>query len=228
MQKRLLRKKDIELLLSQIEPHPSPKVRLEQYTIPENVAATALYIAAYVFNDVVDKTVLDLGCGTGRLALGARFLGAKQVVGIDIDKTAIKVAQKNSYKIGLKKAIQWIIADIDMIQGRYDTVLMNPPFGIQNRKADRKFLKKALNVGKAIYSFHKHPNRKKRFMKNFRTTKHKILASYPSPFLKKYIENHGGEIKKVYSMLMKIPHMFKFHTKQKHEFIVDFYIITKT
>jgi len=227
MQKRLLRKKDVELLLSQVEPHPSPEVSLEQYTIPENVAATALYIAAYVFNDVVDKTVLDLGCGTGRLALGARFLGAKQVVGVDIDKTAIKVARKNSYKIGLKKAAQWVIADIDAIHGSFDTVLMNPPFGIQNRKADRKFLKKALNVSKAIYSFHKQPNKERRIIKKFRTSKYKIVASYPSPFLKNYIEKHGGKIKKVYAMPMKIPHMFKFHMKQKHEFIVDFYIITK-
>ena len=95
MQKRLVRKLELEMLLSQIEPHPSPKPSLEQYTIPADIAATMLHIAAYSYGDIVGKTVLDLGCGTGRLALGAAFLGAKQVVGVDIDKDAIKMAFEN-------------------------------------------------------------------------------------------------------------------------------------
>src|SRR4030042_5994631 len=79
--KRLIRKLDLELFLSQIEVHPSPQAGLEQYTASEAIAATLLYIAAYANDDVIDRTVLDLGCGTGRLALAASFLGAKSVVG---------------------------------------------------------------------------------------------------------------------------------------------------
>ena len=60
-----------------------------------------LYIAAYTHGDIVDKSVLDLGCGTGRLGLGAAFLGAKEVVGIDIDPVAIKTARENAEKAGL-------------------------------------------------------------------------------------------------------------------------------
>ncbi len=80
-QKRLIRKLDLELFLSKIAPQPSPQAHLEQYTISQSIAATMLYIAAYANNDIVGKTVLDLGCGTGRLALGASYLGAKDVVG---------------------------------------------------------------------------------------------------------------------------------------------------
>jgi putative methylase len=103
MSKRLVRKLDLELLILQVEPHPSPKPSLEQYTISPDVAATMLYTAAYTYHNIVGKTVLDLGCGTGRLALGAAFLGAKEVVGVDIDKKAIKTALKNAKIIGLKK-----------------------------------------------------------------------------------------------------------------------------
>ena len=80
-QKRLIRKLDLELFLSQVAVNPSPKVNLEQYTISESIAATMLYLAAYTNNDIIGKKVLDLGCGTGRLALGAAFLGAERVVG---------------------------------------------------------------------------------------------------------------------------------------------------
>ena len=58
-----------------------------------------LYLAAYTNSDIVGKSVLDLGCGTGRLSLGAAFLGAERVVGIDVDRLAIKTAVENSQAV---------------------------------------------------------------------------------------------------------------------------------
>ena len=227
MHKRLVRKLDLEMLLSQVKPHPSPKPSLEQYTIPADVAATILYIAAYTNNDVVGRTILDLGCGTGRLALGAAFLGAKQVVGVDVDKTTVKVAFENSVRVSLKEKVQWIVADINAIHGNFDTVLQNPPFGVQRRKADRKFLEKALEAGKVIYSLHKSPQKDDTFVKRLKASEFSVAPVAPSPFLRKFIARHGGEIKAVYAMVMAIPHMFQFHTKRKHEFIADLYVIER-
>ena len=81
-QKRLIRKLDLERFLSTIKPHSNPKANLEQYTITESTAATMLYLAAYTYCDIIGKRVLDLGCGTGRLALGAAFLGAASPVAL--------------------------------------------------------------------------------------------------------------------------------------------------
>ena len=227
MQKRLIRKLELEMLLSQIKPPPSPKSSLEQYTIPTNVAATILHIAAYTNNDIIDKNVLDLGCGTGRLSLGAAFLGAKQVVGIDIDKDAVKLASWNSAKMGLKNKVGWIAGDIDAVHGDFDTVLQNPPFGVQNRRADRRFLEKALESGTVVYSLHKHPREDKNFTKKKIKSHQPGVGVVPDPFLKKFIEEHGGKIKVVFPMIMTIPYMFSFHRKRKHEFIVDLFIIKK-
>ena len=88
-QRRLVRKRDLELALSSIEANPTPKAYLEQYATPSTVAADALHMAAYVFDDIVDKTVMELGCGTARLALGAAFLGAKEVFGVDLDSVCV-------------------------------------------------------------------------------------------------------------------------------------------
>lgn len=225
MQKRLVRKLDLELLLSQIQPPPTPKPSLEQYTIPTNVAATMLYMAAYTYNDIINKKVLDLGCGTGRLALGAAFLGAKYVVGVDIDKIAVKMAFGNSLKTNLKGKVEWIAGDIDIVHGNFDTVLQNPPFGVQKPKADRKFLQKALETGKVVYSLHKSPKKDKVFAKKVKARKDSFMPVAPSPFFKRFIETHGGKIRAVYATVMTIPHMFPFHTKRRHEFVAELYII---
>ncbi|MEM2975281.1 MAG: METTL5 family protein [Candidatus Bathyarchaeia archaeon] len=206
MQKRLVRKRHLEMTLSKINPHPSPTASLEQYTIPPDVAAEMLRIAAYVYDDIINKTIADLGCGTGRLAIGALLLGAKKAVGIDIDKTAVKIAKENAKDMSLQKRVDWVVGDIEILQGHMDTVLQNPPFGVQKRRADRKFLKKALALANVTYSLHKGGTRNRLF-------------------LKKFIEECGGKVTGVFNLKMSIPRMFEFHKKKSHVFQVDLYRI---
>ena len=227
-QKRLIRKLELELFLSQMESQPSPKAGLEQYTISEAIAARMLYLAAYTNGDIIGKTILDLGCGTGRLALAASFLGAQSVVGVDIDKTAIIVAAENSEKAGLKINVQWVIGDVNAVAGSFDTVLQNPPFGVQKRAADRKFLEKALEVGNVVYSLHNHPRTDRQLVKRLKSNSTGMLQIVPSPFIEKFVERHHGVVKAVYAMPMTIPRMFDFHTKMKHDFIVDLYVMKKS
>jgi len=202
-------------------------VQLEQYTTPEGIAANLLYIAAYTHNDIINKSVLDLGCGTGRLGLGAAFLGATEIVGIDLDPLAIKTAQTNTKKASLsKKCVQWINGDISAIEGRFDTVVQNPPFGVQNRKADQVFLVKALEVADKVYSIHKHSEVDEYLIKMLKSSGGFVQVR-PSPFLEGFIAKSGGAITAVYSMLMTIPKMFEFHRKLKHDFVIDLYLIEK-
>jgi len=205
-QKRLVRKRDLERVLSEIEAHPLPNAYLEQYTTPSKVAAETLYLAAYVYDDIIDKTVMDLGCGTGRLAIGAALLGAKEVFGVDVDRVAVRVAQKNAEIMGLKEKTHWIAADIDVVKGTFDTVLQNPPFGVQRRRADRRFITKSLELSSTIYSFHKGGESNREFIKRF-------------------IEGHGGRVTNIFPLKMEIPRMFKFHTKRKRSIQVDLYRI---
>lgn len=226
-QARLVRKLDLERFLTTIPPNPSPKASLEQYTISEHVAADILYLAAYANGDIVGKNILDLGCGTGRLALGAVFLGAKSVVGVNIDEAAVVIAAESAENAGLKAVTNWVVGDIDAVVGKFDTVVQNPPFGVQTRGADRKFLSKALEVGASVYSLHNHPETDERLIRRLKNSRGSLLQVEPSPFIQRYVEERGGVVTAIYALLMPIPHMFEFHTKAKHDIIIDLYVLRK-
>jgi len=206
MQKRLVRKLDLERAIAEIQPHPLPKAYFEQYTIPPDVAAEILYIATYIYDDIAEKIVVDLGCGTGRLAIGAALLGAKETFGIDIDHLAVRTARKNAENLKVDRKTNWIIADLEVLRGRFHTVLQNPPFGVQRRGADRKFIEKALEISHRVYSLHKSgvSNRE---------------------FIKRFIELHGGKVTGILQLEMNIPKMFEFHIERKHKLKVDLYLI---
>jgi putative methylase len=105
--------------------------------------------------DIEGKTVCDLGCGTGVLAIGAALLGAGCVRGVDSDPQAVKGAIANAAL--LEADVEYIIADVRdaALQGLLescDTVIMNPPFGAQKAHADRPFINLALSIAPVTYS----------------------------------------------------------------------------
>ena len=59
--------------------------------------------------------VLDVGTGSGILAIAAARLGADSVLGVDIDPMAVRVAQENVEKNGLTKEI--VIRQGDLVAG---------------------------------------------------------------------------------------------------------------
>ncbi|WP_350342500.1 50S ribosomal protein L11 methyltransferase [Proteinivorax tanatarense] len=56
---------------------------------------TSMCLKKLVQNIKKGDKVIDIGCGSGVLSIAASKLGASEVVGLDIDSTAIKVAKSN-------------------------------------------------------------------------------------------------------------------------------------
>jgi len=56
--------------------------------------------------DLSGKTVIDFGCGSGILAIAAIKLGAKQVIGIDIDPQALLASQDNAQRNGVADKLE--------------------------------------------------------------------------------------------------------------------------
>lgn len=142
---------ELERILGGIPPHPAPKLELEQYATPADVAAPLLY-EAWTLGDIEGRAVADLGCGTGIFALGAALLGAASVVGVDADEDALAVARRESAR--LKAPAEWVASDVGAWRGAADTVIMNPPFGAQQRGADRAFLDAAFRTAPTVYTMH--------------------------------------------------------------------------
>jgi putative methylase len=186
---------------------------LEQYTIPGGLAAQIINIA-HMSGDIRNKIILDLGCGTGRLTIGSVLMGAKKALGVDLDKKVINVARENVEIVEeiinekIHDKVKFVSRDISNIKRNIDTVIQNPPFGIQKLHADRIFLKKALECGKRVYSLHRHYEKSREF-------------------LTKFIEKNGGKVEKIIKFKFRIPYMFKFHKKPYVSYEVDLFIISK-
>ena len=66
---------------------------------------TALCLAWLDGLDLVGKTVIDFGCGSGILAIAALKLGAAAAIGIDIDPQAIQASRDNAERNGVSERL---------------------------------------------------------------------------------------------------------------------------
>ncbi|MFY9750569.1 MAG: METTL5 family protein [Methanoregula sp.] len=197
--------RQLEMALQRCAGFEKPRAAWEQYQTPAPLAARLLY-DAFVRGDIAGKTVTDLGCGTGILAIGAALLGARTVRAIDLDPDAIRTAEKNAALLGA--GVEFVTAGLggaDAAQtcaeriGPCDTVVMNPPFGAQKVHADRPFIDCALAIAPVTYG---------------------IFNAGSTPFVEAYIAGRGKVAGRV-SGTFPIKRSFAFHTKDVQEVAVE-------
>lgn len=71
-------------------------------------------------------TVLDVGCGSGILAVASLLLGAKSAIGIDIDELAVKSSRENAERNGVSDRYTAIHGNLaDKVTGTYDVITAN-------------------------------------------------------------------------------------------------------
>jgi predicted RNA methylase len=84
-------------------------VTLEQYPTSPQLAAAVVLTAKEQYGDIgPGLTVLDLGCGTGILAIAAALLEADHVWAVDCDEAALQVAVSNVQEMELGDSIDFI------------------------------------------------------------------------------------------------------------------------
>lgn len=180
-----------------------PRAPLEQYHTPPGIAAHIVHLAD-LQEDLDGRTVVDLGCGTGMLALGAALRGPERVVGVDLDPAPLATARDNERRVGALTEVVWIRADATESPLCLDgaTVLMNPPFGAQsgNEHADRAFLETAGEIASVSYSVHNAGSRE---------------------FVESFVADAGGEVTHAFEATLDLPHQFEFHEADSRELAVE-------
>lgn len=70
--------------------------------------------------------VLDLGCGSGILAVAALLLGAREATGVDIDEVAVRVAKENAALNAVAGKCSFFCGNLgDKVSGQYDLIFAN-------------------------------------------------------------------------------------------------------
>jgi predicted RNA methylase len=197
--KTRLSKRRLEIQLGKLKILERPNLKLEQYPVSSEAASELLYMAGFEHDDL-DGRVIDLGTGTGRLAIGAALLDAREVVGVDVDEQALALARQNAQMTEVQ--VEWVQSDIEEIMGKFDSVIMNPPYGTRKIHADTRFLERAFQLAPVVYSIHKSATRE---------------------FLLQFVTRLGSQVDQVRSMRMTIPHLFGFHEKKRATVEVDLY-----
>ena len=196
-----MRLRTLEIALEGLEGFGRPDPGTEQYSTPAFLAARLLHHAS-LLGDIGERAVCDLGCGTGILACGAALLGARRVVGVELDPAALAVARRNAAHLGAEMDL--VLGDvrdrvlIDRL-GRFDTVVMNPPFGAQDPHADRPFVDVALALAPVTYG---------------------IFNTGSVPFLESYLAGRAG-IEFAIGGLFPLKRTFPFHRHDMVEIEVE-------
>ncbi|MBP1929529.1 putative methylase [Methanolinea mesophila] len=199
--------RQLEMKLERLSGFSSPDPGKEQYRTPAPLAARLLF-HAWSRGDIEGKKVIDLGCGTGVLSVGAALLGADEVTGIDIDPAALEVAERNATGAGVTVGlVRGDLADPAVVAGLPpgDTVVMNPPFGAQTLHADRPFIDAALRLAPVTYG---------------------IFNAGSRSFLTSYLQGRGV-VDEVVAGVIPIKKTFAFHTREVREIPVEIMVLRR-
>lgn len=70
--------------------------------------------------------MLDIGCGSGILAVASVLLGAEKAIGVDIDAQSVKTAKENAEINGVTDKTEFIVGDLaEKVTGKYSLVCAN-------------------------------------------------------------------------------------------------------
>lgn len=188
-------KTELKKKLSELRDFEDPRISLEQYMTPPALAADLVH-AAYMRGDIDGREVVDLGAGTGMLAIGAALAGG-EVTAVEKDPEAVRLARENVEDAGVE--VELVEEDVEEFSGGYDTAVMNPPFSVHS-DTGLSFWQRAVEVADAVYG---------------------ISPRGARSGIKDFVESSSHEITGVEPYSISLPPTYGFHTEEGRETEVD-------
>jgi ribosomal protein L11 methyltransferase len=80
------------------------------------------------------QDLVDVGCGSGILALAGLKLGVKRAVAVDLDPRAISTSRANAELNHLEQQLLLVRGSTEAVDGSFDLVLANLPMQVLREK----------------------------------------------------------------------------------------------
>lgn len=109
-------------------------------------------------------SLLDVGCGSGILALAGAILGVPFIVGCDLSAAAVRVSRENAHRHHLAAQVCWLQGSTEALQPGFHLIVANLPFQVHLAKLE-ELLRLSQRPGGIIVS-------------GFRDTREKEIADY--------------------------------------------------
>lgn len=139
---------EVEVDLRQADPKQPDRIVIRFVPTPPEVVRAMVKLAGVGADDVV----YDLGCGDGRMVLGAVQAGAKRGVGVDLDPQRIAESRAAARRAGLEDRVEFRQGDVLDIKDLSDaTVVLLYMSDAMNLRL-RPILQKSLRPGARIVS----------------------------------------------------------------------------
>jgi putative methylase len=193
-----VRHSELVRALARVASPVEARPELEQVATPPEAAAELLF-AAVRLDGLTGRPVLDLGAGTGRLAIGAALLGAAPVTAVEVDPRLVEVARESARAAHV--TVDFVVADVTSFDRPADLVVMNPPFGAQRAHADRPFWDRGLALARrSVHAF---------ALRDSRT------------FIARRVVERGAQVLETHPIAWELPRTFPHHTRRRVTLAVD-------
>jgi len=103
-------------------------------SFPPGHPTTRLCLELLAATPLSGVRLLDVGCGSGILALAGAALGAKLCVGVDISWKAVRLSQENARDNHLAATLQLARGSTECLKGPFQAVVANLPAALQLEK----------------------------------------------------------------------------------------------